>query len=60
MIFDIIVIIVVMIIGGVLGIVVEFLKYLYPIYAAILLLVAAQCLTLLGKIIKLTGRLALR
>ena len=58
--FDIIVILTVMILGGVLGLVVEFLKYLYPIYLAIVLLAAAKCLMLLGKIIKLTWRSAYR
>jgi hypothetical protein len=52
MIIDIILILVVMFIGGVLGLIVEFLIFLSPIYVALLLLLAAQLLTLLGKMIK--------
>ncbi|UCG80678.1 MAG: hypothetical protein JSV60_12165 [Desulfobacterales bacterium] len=54
MIVDIILILVVMFLGGLLGLIVEFLIYLYPIYFALLLLIAAQLLTLLGRMIKLT------
>lgn len=60
MVFDIMLLLAVTVLGGVLGLVVEFLIYLYPIYLAVVLLVAAQCLNLLGKIIKLTGRFAVR
>jgi hypothetical protein len=56
MIVDIILISIVILVGGVLGLVAEFLKYFYPIYLALLLLVAAECLTLLGKMIALGTR----
>jgi hypothetical protein len=54
MMVDIILILVAIFLGGILGLFVEFLKYLYPIYVALLLLVTAQCLTLLGRILKKT------
>ena len=53
MIVDIVLVLVIMCLGGVLGLVVESLKYFYPIYLALLLLLAAECLTLSGKLIKL-------
>ena len=49
---DIIFILVALFLGGILGLVVEFLKYLYPIYIALVLLVTAQCLTLFGRMLK--------
>jgi hypothetical protein len=39
--------------GGVLGVVVEVNKYFYPVYLALVLLGAAQALSLLEKIMKL-------
>jgi hypothetical protein len=56
MIPDIILIIVVVFVGGVLGLLVEFLKYFYPIYLALPLLLVAELLTLLGRMIKLTAK----
>jgi hypothetical protein len=40
-----------MVFGGLLGLAVEAQKHLYPIYLALLLLVAAAALDLLGKAI---------
>ena len=54
MVVDVILIIVASFVGGMLGLLVEFLKYLYPIYLALLLLLAAALLTLLEKMMKLT------
>ena len=54
MIADIILILCVMFLGGVLGLIAEFLKYLYPIYLALVFLLAAQLLTLLGRMMKVT------
>jgi len=53
MIVDAILIVVVLFVGGVLGLFVEFLKYLYPGYLALFLLLAAALLNLLGRMIKL-------
>jgi len=53
MIVDAILIVVVLFVGGVLGLFVEFLKYLYPVYLALFLLLAAALLNLLGRMIKL-------
>jgi hypothetical protein len=39
--------------GGVLGVVVEVNKYFYPVYLALVLLGAAQALSLLEKIMNL-------
>jgi len=43
-------------VGGLLGLFVESLKYFYPIYLALTLLLAASLLKLLGRMIKLTAR----
>jgi hypothetical protein len=51
MMVDIILVMIVMFVGGLLGLFVEFLKYFYPIYMALLLLLAAELLTLLGRMI---------
>jgi hypothetical protein len=56
MIVDIILIVVVLFVGGMLGLLVEFLKYLYPIYLALVLLLAASLLNLLGRMIRLTTK----
>jgi len=52
---DIILILVVTFLGGVLGLLVELLIYIYPICLALMLLITAQFLTLLGRVIKLTA-----
>jgi hypothetical protein len=56
MIVDIILIVAVVFLGGVLGLLVESMKYLYPIYLALLLLLAATLVTLLRKMMKWTAR----
>jgi len=56
MIVDVILIVVIMFIGGVLGLFVESLKYFYPIYLSLLLFLAAELLTLLGRMIKSVAR----
>jgi hypothetical protein len=55
MMVDIILILVVTFLGGVLGLFVELLIYVYPILLALTLLIAAQFLTLLGRVIKETA-----
>jgi len=42
--------------GGLLGLVVEVNKYFYPVYLALVLLGAAQVLSLLGKIMNLATK----
>lgn len=56
MIVDIILIVAVVFLGGVLGLLVESMKYLYPIYLALLLLLAATLVTLFEKMMKWTAR----
>jgi hypothetical protein len=56
MIVDVLLILVVMLVGGLLGLLVEFLKYLYPVYLALLLFLAAGLLAFLERMIKLTAR----
>lgn len=56
MIVDIILIIVALLVGGMLGLLVESLKYLYPVYLALLLLLAATLLKLSGRMIRLTTK----
>jgi hypothetical protein len=51
---DVMLIIVVLFVGGMLGLLVEFLKHLYPIYLALVLLLAATLLNLLGRMIRIT------
>jgi hypothetical protein len=46
---DVVLVFVFMVFGGLLGLVVEAQKHLYPIYLALLLLVAAAALDRLGK-----------
>ena len=53
MIVDAILMIVILFVGGILGLFVEFSKYLYPVYLALPLLLAAALLNLLGRMIKL-------
>jgi hypothetical protein len=56
MIADVFLVLLFMGLGVMLGLVTEVLKYFYPIYFALLLLIAAQFLNLLGKMIKLCAR----
>jgi hypothetical protein len=56
MIVDVILISVVLFVGGMLGLFVEFLKYLYPIYLALLLLLAAELLTWFGRMLDLSAK----
>ena len=42
--------------GVILGLITEVLKYFSPIYFALLLLIAAQFLNLLGKMVKVSAR----
>ncbi len=56
MIADIILIVMFVFLGGVLGVVVEFQKYLYPIYLAFVLLIASEFLKLLQRVITLNAR----
>jgi hypothetical protein len=56
MIVDIFLIMVVIFVGGLLGLFVEFQKYLYPIYLALLLLLVGELLTLLGRMTKSTAK----
>jgi hypothetical protein len=56
MLVDVILIVVIMFIGGVLGLFVESLKYFYPIYLALLLFLAAELLTLLGRMLTTPAR----
>jgi len=48
---DIVFVLVFMLLGGLLGLIVEIQKYLYPIYLALLLLIGAKFLDLLGRVI---------
>ena len=56
MIVDIIFIMVVLFFGGMLGLLVESLKYFYPIYLAVVLFLVAALLSLLGRMIRLTTK----
>ena len=56
MIADVFFVLLFMGLGVLLGLITEVLKYFYPIYFALLLLIAAQFLNLLGKIIKVQAR----
>ena len=56
MVVDLFFVLLFMCLGAMLGLVTELLKYLYPIYLALLLLIAAQFLNLLGKMIKVYAR----
>lgn len=56
MIADIILIVMFVFLGGVLGVAVEFQKYLYPIYLAFVLLIASEFLKLLQRVITLNAR----
>ena len=56
MVVDVMLIPVALFVGGLLGLFVESLKYFYPIYLALTLLLAASLLKLLGRMIKLTAR----
>ena len=51
MVTDIVFVLVFMLLGGLLGLIVEIQKYLYPIYLALLLLIGAKFLDLLGRVI---------
>ncbi len=51
MIVDIVLVLLFTLIGGLLGLVVELQKHLYPFYVALLLLLAAGVLDILGKAI---------
>jgi hypothetical protein len=53
---DLVLIMLAVFVGSLLALLVELMKYLYPIYLALLLLVAAGLLTLLGRVIKLTTK----
>jgi hypothetical protein len=52
MVVDLVLITVAIFVGGLLALFVELLKYFYPIYLALLLLLAAEMLTFLGKVIE--------
>ena len=56
MMVDVILIVLVLLLGGVLGLVVEFLKYLYPICLALALLLAVAFLALLEELMKWTAK----
>lgn len=56
MVIDIVLIMVVMFVGGLLGLLVESLKYFYPIYMALLLLLTAELLSLLGRMMKAAAK----
>ena len=56
MVVDLFFVLLFMCLGAMLGLVTELVKYLYPIYLALLLLITAQFLNLLGKMIKVYAR----
>ena len=56
MVADIVFVLVFMLFGGVLGLVVEIQKYLFPVYLALLLLVGVKCLDLLGRVVATSAK----